>query len=162
MLEAQSQMKRAIDKLAISISPTQSGKRVSGTMAETTNVPIQEQEAQVANVQSDMASVEEVITLQQKCLNYLEDRMRRCYLIIFWLTEREGDSAAELENSVINYIFMTKIGVSVRSVERVQGICKRGTYPRSVIQNVYDYNEKMLVLDNCMPQTEIFAYLCLP
>ncbi|KAH9381628.1 hypothetical protein HPB48_020764 [Haemaphysalis longicornis] len=104
---------------------------------------------EIAELKYEVLSLQKIIATQQKKLDDLENRSRRSNVVIFALSEQKDETPADLRERVLSEVFHTKLGVAT-SVERVHRIGKKSTNkPRPVMLNFFDYNEKMLIMQNC-------------
>lgn len=79
----------------------------------------------------------------------LEDRSRRNNLLVFGVTEEEGETTEDLESAALDKIFLQKLGVKLKTVERIHRIGKKqGRSPRPVILKLYDSREKAIIYKN--------------
>lgn len=71
-------------------------------------------------------------------------------LLVFGLPEDSGETESELTEAVVHKLFGAKLGIKVKSVDRIHRLGKRKpNSSRPVIMNFYDHREKEHVLKNC-------------
>ncbi|XP_075740604.1 uncharacterized protein LOC119185373 isoform X1 [Rhipicephalus microplus] len=85
----------------------------------------------------------------EKKLVDLEDRGRRNNLLVFGVPEKQNETQADLEQSVVKGIFEEVLGTKITSIERIHRIGRsHSRKPRPVILKLFDYREKINVLKN--------------
>lgn len=98
----------------------------------------------------EIAATNEVIKRLEKRVDDLENRSRRSNLIVYGLTEREGETSKDLESAVNDNIIKGKLELEPVAIERIHRIGQPGTdKTRPVILKLLDSSKKMPILRSC-------------
>ncbi|KAH9359758.1 hypothetical protein HPB48_017210 [Haemaphysalis longicornis] len=90
-----------------------------------------------------------VLNLETKLTDF-EDRSRRNNLLVFGLAENANETLESLLKHVTEDLFQSKLGVKVRSIERIHRIGRKHQHkPRPIIMKFIGCREKTNVLKNC-------------
>lgn len=113
---------------------------------------VQNMEYIVEEVKSNkdkLAGLEKSIAHLCHKINDLEDRSRRNNLLIFGVSETDGETPTVLYEK-IDKLFREVLEVDVKTIERLHRVGRRVSHKdRPVILKVYDYREKIDILRNC-------------
>lgn len=94
--------------------------------------------------------LEKTVTCQAERLIDLENRSRRNNLLVFGVEEQHKESEADLRKVVVNEIFGKRLGIEVKSIERIHRIGRKDAARcRPIIMKFYDSREKESVLHHC-------------
>lgn len=98
----------------------------------------------------EIAATNEVIKRLEKRVDDLENRSRRSNLIVYGLTEREGETSKDFESAVNDNIIKGKLELEPVAIERIHRIGQPGTEKtRLVILKLLDSSKKMPILRSC-------------
>lgn len=87
--------------------------------------------------------------LEQR-IDSLEDRGRRNNLVIFGVHEEDNENTKDLNQSVVERVFLDRLGVAVNTVERIHRTGQKNKERnRPFIVKFYDFSEKIKILTNC-------------
>ncbi|KAG0412590.1 hypothetical protein HPB47_010258, partial [Ixodes persulcatus] len=104
----------------------------------------------VIAINKKIQRLEETIKHQNDRLIEFENRSRKNNLIIYGLPEEDKESEDDLKQKVIKDLFDAKLGVQVKSLERIHRLgYKRNESRRRIITKLFNYNEKLSVLKKC-------------
>lgn len=86
---------------------------------------------------------EQIVSLSNK-VDDLENSTRRNNLLVFGMNEPENETNSSLKDVIVKHIFEEKLGVKVKSVERIHRLGrKRNAKDRPVILRFLDFNDKI-------------------
>lgn len=105
---------------------------------------------EVKRLDGTIRDMARTISMQQEKLVDLEDRSRRNNLVVFGIPEPENETHEALKEKMVDSIFRDKLGVTVRSVERIHRLgARREGKTRPVIMKLFNSSEKAEILKNC-------------
>ncbi|KAH9367086.1 hypothetical protein HPB48_021735 [Haemaphysalis longicornis] len=111
---------------------------------------IKDQGKKISQLTKTVTNLNVTLSRQEERLISLEDRSRRNNLLVFGVEEGEAETTEDLEQTVLQDIFVRKLGVELKTVERIHRIGRKGgSLPRPVIMKLYDSREKLTVYKNC-------------
>lgn len=104
----------------------------------------------IQTLQHTVEHLKKTVAIQGKRLNDYEDRSRRNNLVVFGIPEGPEETREVLEDLVVRRVCNDELEVTVTSLERIHRIGKpRNDKPRPIILRLYNYNEKIAILNNC-------------
>ncbi|KAH9378731.1 hypothetical protein HPB48_022927 [Haemaphysalis longicornis] len=110
---------------------------------------IKHQGKKISQLTKTVTNLNVTLSKEERLLS-LEDRSRRNILLVFGVEEGEAETTEDLELMVLQDIFVRKLGVELKTVERIHRIGRKGgSLPRPVIMKLYDSREKLTVYKNC-------------
>lgn len=110
-------------------------------------VEIREKTSEIELLQTEVQSLKQVIKQQNSKLADLEDRSRRCNVIIHGIKEQQGDNEKSLQRAIVDELFSQKLNQTIRSVARIHRLGQKSGN-RPVIVYFQDFLEKQVVMRN--------------
>ncbi|CAN8015811.1 unnamed protein product [Ixodes persulcatus] len=153
VLENQKQMRAEIKKvnenqIASQKRQEEMARKIAKLEAALTDLQVSNK--QITQLQETVSQLEETIRLQHEKLIDLEDRGRRNNLIVFGIPEAQNETDDEVKTKVVTDLFLNKLGVTIKTLERIHRLGKRKEgITRPIILKLFDYNEKVEVFRNC-------------
>ncbi|XP_077494403.1 uncharacterized protein LOC144105085 [Amblyomma americanum] len=104
-------------------------------------------EKQVTSCQEQVAQMSEVIERLEERIDDLDNRSRRCNLIVYGLSESEEETKETLRERVNKDIVQDKLDLDAVAIERIHRLGQpAGNKIRPVIMKLLDYREKESIL----------------
>ncbi|KAH8021972.1 hypothetical protein HPB51_019616 [Rhipicephalus microplus] len=133
-----------------SIKADLSALRERMTKMEDAIQKIKDQGKKIGQLTKTVTNLNVTLSRQEERLISLKDRSRRNNLLVFRVEEGEAETTEDLEQAVLQDIFVRRLGVELKTVERIHRIGRKGgRSPRPVIIKLYDFREKLTVCKNC-------------
>ncbi|XP_070390645.1 uncharacterized protein [Dermacentor albipictus] len=107
-------------------------------------------EQKISVLEKSVKHFEKVLAAQDKKLNDYEDRARRNNLVVFGIPEKPDETSDMLEDMVVRQICHDRLGIVVKSLERIHRIGRlRNNKPRPIILRLYNFREKDSIMKVC-------------
>nr|XP_037284169.1 uncharacterized protein LOC119176932 [Rhipicephalus microplus] len=104
----------------------------------------------ISSCVEQVAHLQEVVSALELKVDDLENRSRRCNLIIYGIPENQNEDNSTLEETVTETVFKEKLDIDGVGIERIHSLGKPATNKtRPTILKLLDFRDKTRVFKNC-------------
>lgn len=104
----------------------------------------------ISSCVEQVAHLQEVVSALELKVDDLENRSRRCNLIIYGIPENQNEDNSTLEETVTETVFKEKLEIDGVGIERIHRLGKpAANKTRPIILKLHDFRDKTRVFKNC-------------